>query len=125
MWKLTNGRLDKADGTTAFAARREKDAAATEVVRSYASYLACGIGNLINILEPDTICLGGGVSREGDDLLIPVIESLCSFMWVKNSVPFYTRLVCAAFGNDAAMIEPLCWDSFFIFFSIFPVSTIF
>lgn len=104
MWKLCQGKLEKVDGKTSFEAQRLGDPAAIRVVHTYLSYLACGMGNIINILEPDVLCIGGGISHEGDNLLIPLIEILCSTMWTNNPVPFYTRLMCATFGNNAAMV---------------------
>ncbi|MBR5601653.1 MAG: ROK family protein, partial [Clostridia bacterium] len=52
----------KVSGRTAFDAQRKGDAAAQEVVDMYIDYLACGIGNVINIFQPEVLSLGGGVS---------------------------------------------------------------
>ena len=37
----------------------------------------CGLTNLINIFQPEIICIGGGVSKEGDTLLAPVQAVVC------------------------------------------------
>jgi len=62
----------KIDGRTAFEAMRRGDAAAGEVVETYIDYLACGVANIINILQPEIISLGGGISKDGDALLVPL-----------------------------------------------------
>lgn len=39
----------------------------------YVDYLACGVVNVVNIFQPDTLAIGGGVSNEADEqLLLPV-----------------------------------------------------
>ena len=55
----------KVSGITAFAAMRDGDAAAKEVVDTYLRYLAVGLGNIVNIFQPEVISLGGGISNEG------------------------------------------------------------
>lgn len=104
LWELCGGRLDAINGEIPFLAQRAGDHTADQIVETYLSHLSCGIGNIINILEPDILCIGGGISREGDHLLSPVIENLRATMWTRNTVPFYTRIVCATLGNDAAMV---------------------
>ena len=38
--------------------------------------LACGIASLANVFEPERVVIGGGVSREGEQLLGPVREQV-------------------------------------------------
>lgn len=73
---------------------------AIRVVKKAAYYLAMGIGNIINILNPDIVIIGGGVSRAGDALLVPVKYYLneFSFYSTKN-----TPVVMAKLYNDAAI----------------------
>ncbi|MDF2841247.1 MAG: glucokinase [Clostridia bacterium] len=42
------------------------DALAIETVNRTAKYLAIGIANIYNILDPEIIAIGGGVSKAGD-----------------------------------------------------------
>jgi len=69
MWALVNNNIDAVSGRTAFDAMRQGDQAAKAVVDRYISYVACGIINIINALQPDMICIGGGVGHEGEYLL--------------------------------------------------------
>ena len=69
MW--TKYTSDTANGKTAFDFYHT-DIDAKEVVDWYTKYLACGLANLANIFRPEVIMLGGGVSEQGDNLIVPV-----------------------------------------------------
>ena len=47
---------------------------AIAVVEQYLDYLAFGISNLIDLLEPDAMVIGGGICAQGDKLLVPLRE---------------------------------------------------
>ena len=51
----------KVSGKTAFDAMRRGDIAGIKVVDQYVKYVACGIINLVNALQPEIICVGGGI----------------------------------------------------------------
>ncbi len=74
MWKLCGNDINAVNGLTAFEAMRQGDSAGKAVVDKYIYYIAVGIANNINIFQPDVICIGGGVSKEGDNLIIPIKE---------------------------------------------------
>jgi glucokinase len=40
----------------------------------YIEYVAEGICSIVNILQPEILSIGGGISREGDTLLTPIKE---------------------------------------------------
>lgn len=46
------------------------------VLYSYRSGVAIGLINLVNILQPEVICMGGGVSNADDDLLLDPVREL-------------------------------------------------
>lgn len=88
---------------TAFEAARSGDKTALEVVRRYASYVAEGITDLINIFRPELVIIGGGIGEQGEFLLNPIREQ------VNRSVLHAARLpapdiVSAQRGNDAGII---------------------
>ena len=64
----------KVSGRTAFDAAKAGDKTAIEVRDQYIRYVAEGVGNLINMLQPEVFVIGGGISREGDTLLEPLKE---------------------------------------------------
>ncbi len=101
MWELSGGTPERVSGRTPFRAARAGDAAARGVVEEYLRYLAAGLANMINCYQPEVLCLGGGVSNEGDDLFLTPLREL-----VEREVfePGRTHLVKAALGNDAGII---------------------
>ena len=46
--------------------------AALEVVRDTAKFLGAGVANLLNIFNPDTFVILGGVTLAGDHLFVPL-----------------------------------------------------
>ena len=93
----------KVSGKTAFDAMRAGDEAGREVVDKYLSYLAVGLGNMINIFQPEVISLGGGVSNERENLLKPLIPLVRQEQYGGDLVSL-TKIVVAELGNDAGII---------------------
>jgi glucokinase len=56
------------------AAARAGDAVAERVWAETCAALACGVASLANVFEPERVVIGGGVTREGEQLLGPVRE---------------------------------------------------
>ncbi len=103
MWKLCGGDIDKVDGRTSFDAAAQGDAAGKAVVEEYTSALGESIVNAINTLQPEIICIGGGVSKQGENLLRPIrtyMDSYCFDRFAKNR----TEIRIAQLGNDAGVI---------------------
>ncbi|MFA5576508.1 MAG: ROK family protein [Tissierellaceae bacterium] len=65
-------------------------------------YLVIGIANLINILDPDIIVLGGGVARAGDFLLERVRGLLPKYLLFKEME--YGKIELARLGDQAGII---------------------
>lgn len=91
-------------GQSAFIAAREGCPVGKDVCRRYIEYLAAGITNIVNIFQPDTLAIGGGVSQEREEALLDPIRALVE----KESVPCakdkMVRIVRAELGTDAGMI---------------------
>ena len=104
MWEIVNGDINNTNGRTAFDASRKGDKAGKEVVEKYIAYLACGLANLVNIFQPQVLCIGGGVCGEGDYLLKPLIklveENEYGFAYQTKT----TQFKIAQLGNDAGII---------------------
>lgn len=58
-----------------FAAARAGDPATRAMLEERACYMGTALANLVNVLNPDLIVLGG-ISAQGEDLLLPTIESV-------------------------------------------------
>ena len=86
-----------------FDAVKLHDELANELFSDYTDYLAEGIANIINILQPELVCIGGGVSKAGKMLLAPVKEKVAKLIFSKNSAK-NTDIELARLDNDAGII---------------------
>lgn len=102
MWKRA-GTLDKVDGLTAFECAKKGDKAAQEVVDRYITYLGEGIVNIANVLRPEVVMLGGGVSAQGDNLIVPLQKYLDDHVYGKTRT-VRVLVIRATLGNNAGMI---------------------
>ena len=103
IWDIAENNLNNVDGRTSFDAMRAGDPLGKAVVDEYISYLACGIANCINILQPAVICIGGGICNEGETLLAPLRKLVAKEVYSK--IPEHeTLIVRAQLGNDAGII---------------------
>ncbi len=102
MWEFSPT-LDDVNGKTSFEAAKLGDAAAQKVVDLYIGYLACGVANMMNIFQPEVLCIGGGICGQGDNLLKPLSELVFAEQYAKTS-PEKTKLVIATLGNDAGIV---------------------
>ena len=88
---------------TAFDAMRKGCKYGSEIVKDYIYYLAEGITNMINIFQPEVLCIGGGVCNERENLTSPLIELVNSEQYTRGN-PNKTKIVIATLGNDAGII---------------------
>ena len=93
----------KVTARTAFDAQKKGDAMGTRMVETYIDYLACGVANMINIFQPEVLCIGGGVSGEKQFLTDPLNAIVDREQYTRaNTVK--TKIVVATLGNDAGII---------------------
>lgn len=109
MWRIAEEDLNKVNGRTAFDAMRQGDAAAKRVVDRYIYYVACGLINAINIFQPEIICIGGGISHEGETLLEPLRRHIRRERYSMYSKT-QTKICRAELGNDAGIIGAALLD---------------
>ena len=103
MWQLCDNDINNVSGITAFNAMRDGDPVGRMVVERYCEYVAVGIANMINIFQPDVICIGGGISNEGDTLINPIKEYVVGDNYAR-SVTEKAVIKTADLGNDAGII---------------------
>ncbi len=86
-----------------FAAAASEDSLLMYVVQTYIHRLGIGIVNIINILRPQMVLIGGGLSRQGENLLAPIREMIRTSCYggEKGRLP---ELKTAMLGNQAGMI---------------------
>ena len=69
---MVGGDLRKITAQTVYEAAKRGDSTAREVVRETARFLGAGVSNLLNIFNPDTVVIAGGVTAAGDALFAPL-----------------------------------------------------
>ena len=104
MYEMVGGDLERVSGRTAFEAARAGDVYGQEVVDMYLDYLANGIANIINIFQPEILSIGGGVSNERDNLLVPLKERVSKLTYGHSYLKKNTDIRIAMLRNDAGII---------------------
>jgi len=99
-WLIDDGQ--EVTAKTVFDQAKRGDQLAAIVVDKFYYYLGLACGNIGNILNPETIVIGGGVSAAGDMLLNGVEEYFHKFAF--PTVRTSTKLKLAKLGNDAGVI---------------------
>ena len=69
-----------------------------KVCDEYIGYLAAGVTNVVNIFQPDTLAIGGGVSKAGQVLIDGIIPYFHKYVFHAASG---ARFTLASLGNDA------------------------
>ncbi len=93
-------------------AARQGDRAACEVMADTARYIGIGVANVITLLSPEAVALGGGVMRGAGDLLLEPIrheaERRCG-VWVDIGS---RRIELSRLWEDAGLLGAarLVWD---------------
>lgn len=78
------------------------DPVARDVITLIGRRLGVGIGNLVNMFEPEVVVIGGGVIAAGEMLLAPAREEMLARALSPSRE--LVRVEAAAFGAEAGMI---------------------
>jgi len=102
IWELIEGDFSKLEAKHVFDAAKLGDAFAKDIVDYIVKHLALGIGNLLNIINPDIVVIGGGLSLAGDILFEPLMKEI-----EKTALGICMQdleIVPAKLGNDAGIV---------------------
>jgi glucokinase len=88
-------------------AYRNGDHFAAEVWLTSVRKLAIGLASLTNILSPETIILGGGITEAGNDLIQPLESYMDIFEWRAGGSR--TEIVKAEYGDLAGAAGAACF----------------
>ena len=85
-----------------FKAAEQGDAVAIQIFKKIGEYLGLGLTNVINILNPDKIIIGGGIAAAGDLLFNPIRETVNkrAMKIAREAV----QIVPAELGNTAGVM---------------------
>jgi glucokinase len=105
--------MDSAEAV--IAAARAGDERAMDVLLRTADYLALGVANLISVLDPEIVVMGGGFLQAGD--LIQDRIRMNALRWTQPVAALTTRIERTSLGEDAGLLGAarLAWrtvDSF-------------
>lgn len=101
LYTMIEGNIAGLEAKDIFDAAKEGDVFSLDLVDYEAEYLAMGIANILNIINPETIVLGGGVALAGDILLNPLRKKL-----EKYALPVTLedlKIVQGILGNEAGI----------------------
>ncbi|WP_302820366.1 ROK family protein [Fusobacterium ulcerans] len=101
LYTMIEGNVAGLEAKDIFDAAKEGDIFSLDLVDYEAEYLAMGIANILNIINPETIVLGGGVALAGDILLDPLRKKL-----EKYALPVTLedlKIVQGILGNEAGI----------------------
>ena len=100
LWKIVGGDLERTEGKTVFDGIAMGDEVANQIFERYIRYVGVGLVDLINIFQPELICIGGGISKAGEMLLVP-LRSIIERESYTRTAKHQTKLVIASLDNDA------------------------
>lgn len=101
--ELVGGDLDRITAKEVNQAAQAGDPMAIEIFRQAGFYIGIGIVNLLHILNPSLIVIGGSVAKAGDLLFEPVRatvreRAMASYYWEN------TPILPATLGDDAGLL---------------------
>lgn len=100
---LAGGDAEAVRGEHVARAATEGDPEAVAVVREFAWWVALGVANLVNLLDPEVVVVGGGLAEMGDVLLEPVREAFAGLVLAEEQRGA-TRIVGARLGAEAGAV---------------------
>lgn len=76
LYEKFQGNYETLEAKDIFEAAAAGDVFSQEIVDYEAEYLAMGIGNLLNIINPEVVVLGGGIALAKEQILKPVRQKI-------------------------------------------------
>lgn len=94
--------LDQITGREVSAAAHQGDALALEILQQAGRYLGLAAAAACNVIDPEVVVVGGGVSENNPEYLAAAQQALSDYG--TPPVAAHTRLVAAQLGYDAGVI---------------------
>lgn len=91
---LAKTAVEDVTGKTVFDAACAGCDVAQNVINTYIDYLSAGIQNCVNIFQPEAIVIGGAISKQGDNILLPL----------KKRIKNMENIKISSLGNVAGII---------------------
>ncbi len=100
---LAGGDPEDVRGEHASQAAAEGDAEAREVLAGFGWWLALGVANLVNVLDPEVVVMGGGLAEAGELVLAPTRRAYGELVFASGHRP-EVPIVAAALGEQAGAV---------------------
>lgn len=100
--KLTGGHLEAITAELVVEAARKNDPLACRVLEETAVYLGMGVANIVSMLNPQMVVLGGGLLQAGDLLLEPLRREIVE--WAQPLSAKQVRIERTWLGEDAGLL---------------------
>ena len=84
-----------------FEAARSGDPLALQVVQDTAGRIGLGVANIVSLVNPELVILGGSVGRQGD-LLLPRVRQVVR-LWAQPASARSVEITCSKLGPDAGL----------------------
>jgi len=105
--ELVNQDLNRIDAGIIVQAALEGDQIAQEILQRVGRYLGIAVGNVLGVISPQKVILGGGVSRAGDSLLGPIVQTVKERVHV---IPVdKVEFVLAEMGINGGLVGAALW----------------
>jgi glucokinase len=101
--QFAGGDPERVRGEDVQAAAREGDAEALQVIDQFGRWVALGLNNLTNLLDPEMFVLGGGLAASGDLYLGPIQKWFTQLLYAPDLRP-HPKLVFASLGERAGAV---------------------
>jgi glucokinase len=101
--ELAGGDPEAVRGEHVTVAAAEGDPGALAVIRDFGWWAALGIANLVNLLDPEIVVIGGGLVEAGDLLLDPIRNAYPGLVLAAEHRPD-VPIVAAQLGEQAGAI---------------------
>ncbi|GAA0179895.1 ROK family protein [Clostridium sediminicola] len=100
--KIVGNQLNEINGKIIFEKAKEGNKEIAKCIDHFLDYNATGIVTLLHIFNPEAVIIGGGVSKQGEVIIQPLIKKVKE----KAMPAFYENVVIktAKLSNDAGMI---------------------
>jgi glucokinase len=110
MKAIVKGRAENVTARTVMEAARRQDPLARHILDAAVIYLAMGVANIVSILNPEMVVLGGGLFQASDLLLEPVRREFKR--WAQPLAARRVRIEMSALGENAGLYgaAKLAWD---------------
>lgn len=93
----------KISGKTAFIAAKQGDKTAVTLVNKYLRYVGEGLVNMANLIRPEVIFIGGGISNEGDYVIDRLQKFVKKYSYGGERNPA-VKVLKASLKNDAGIL---------------------